>query len=59
MEKFKKYINEFQEWNEYGIYFIENNLQKENTLPQDQTEQILDFVWRNKKKYKSLWLKTI
>ena len=60
MEKYIKYINEFQEWNEYWKYFVEYNLQKEeNTLTQDQIEHCLDFVWRNKKKYKTIWLKTI
>ena len=59
MHKYIKYINEFQEANEYWLFFIENNLKQENNLSQDDIEHILDFVWRNKKKYKSIWLSTI
>jgi hypothetical protein len=59
MNKYIQYVNEFQEWNEYWIYFVEYNLQKENNLTQNQIEQILDFVWRNKKKYKTIWIQSI
>ena len=51
MKKYIDYVNNFQEWNEYGLFFIENNLQEENSLTQDNIEHILDFVWRNRKKY--------
>ena len=59
MEKYINYVNEFQEWNEYWLFFIENNLKSEHNLTQDNIEHILDFVWRNKKKYKKIGLKTI
>jgi hypothetical protein len=56
--KYLEYINRFQEWNEYWIYFIENNF-KEWELSQSQIEHCLDFVYSNKKKFKKIWLKTI
>ena len=67
MKKYIEYINKFQEWNKYWIYFIENNLgdwtykDKGNmkTLTQTEIEHILDFLFSEKKIYKSIWLKTI
>jgi hypothetical protein len=65
-QEFIQYVNKFQEWNEYWLYFIENNLwdwkykdwKEIKTLSQTETEHILDFLYSEKKKFK-LWLKTI
>jgi len=62
MEKYIEYVNEFQEWNEYWIYFIENQLKKyleNNEENQTDIEHILDFLYHQKKKYKTIWYKTI
>lgn len=62
MNKYIQYVNEIQGGNEYWIYFIENQLKKylkDNKEDQTEIEHILDFVYSNKKTYKSIWYKTI
>ena len=62
MNKYIQYVNEIQGGNEYWIYFIENQLKKylkDNKEDQTEIEHILDFVYSNKKIYKSIWYKTI
>ena len=62
MEKYIKYIDEFQDGNEYGKYFLENQLSQHiKTGSENSTdiEHILDFVYSCKKKYKNLGYSTI
>ena len=61
MEKYIEYVNKFQE-NEYGLFFIDNQLKKyleTNIENQNEIELILDFIYSEKKIYKSIWYKTI
>ena len=62
MNKYLKYIKEFQGDNEYGKYFINNQLKvylESNQENQSDIEHILDFVYSNKKIYKSISYKTM
>ena len=62
MKKYIEYVNRYQEWNEYWLYFIENQLKKHlltNQEDQTEIEHILDFVYSTKKSYKNIWYKTI
>jgi hypothetical protein len=56
-----RYIKEFQDNNEYGIYFLDNiDLDKSKVkVTQWDMEHILDFVWSNKKKYSRLNYSTV
>jgi len=56
MEKYIEYVNKFQE-NEYGLFFIDNQLKKyleTNIENQNEIELILDFIYSEKKIYKSI-----
>jgi len=56
---FIEYINIFQEWNEFWLYFIEKFWDELEKYNQTDIEHILDFLYSTKKKYKSIWIKTI
>lgn len=66
-KEFIEYINQFQEWNEYWLFFIENNLKDwkytekkvEKSLTQSEIEHVLDFLYATKKKYTWINLGTI
>jgi len=60
--KYLTYIREFQEDNEFGKYFVENQLAKHlKSNPEDQTEieHILDYLYSTKKIFKLVGYKTI
>ena len=62
MEKYIKFINEFHEWNQIEIDFINNQLSKhlkDNNENQDEIEQILDYLYSKKSNISKIWYKTI
>ena len=62
MQKYIDYVNKFQEWNEFWLNFITNQLKKhlvDNQENQTEIEEILDFLYSTKKFYKTIWYKTI
>ncbi len=55
MKKYIQYVNEFQDNNKFGLYFIENQLEKHletNEENQTEIEHILDYLYSTKKKFK-------
>ena len=62
MQKYINFINEFHEWNQIEIDFINNQLFKHlinNNENQDEIEQILDYLYSKKSNISKIWYKTI
>jgi len=54
LEKYRKYVIEFQEGNEAGLFFIDNQLSKyleSNQENQSEIEHILDYLYSTNKKF--------
>ena len=62
MKKYLDFVREFQNDNEFGKYFIENQLTKhleKNPENQTEIEHILDYLYSTKKKFELVGYKTI